>query len=71
MAVEPLQPGQVFGRLTVIGKGDKPKTTECECTCKTRIIVRTNNLRMGRVQSCGCLRSELAAERMRKRHQGQ
>lgn len=66
--VEPLKPGDVFERLTVVGKGEKPRFTAVKCSCGKELEVRTNNLRMGRVSSCGCLRSELAAERMRKRH---
>jgi hypothetical protein len=40
----------------------------CECNCKrhTRLIVDGTNLRQGITKSCGCLKSELASDRMKK-----
>jgi len=57
--------GQTFGRLTVIEfaghfprKTGKVRAWRCVCTCTTKTIVSTGDLRHGRIQSCGCLRSD-------------
>lgn len=57
-----IEPGQVFGRWTVTGVAGK--TATCFCTCGTVGTVDTNNLKRGMSQSCGCLRRELARDRM-------
>ena len=52
--------GQVFGRLTVIGRvgstmhGAHAKWV-CKCQCGNEVVVVGNNLRTGNTQSCGCL----------------
>lgn len=54
--------GQVFGRLTVYGPAKKAGTKTqwaCICKCGVQAIVRSELLRSGRTQSCGCLRSEI------------
>lgn len=60
--------GQVFGRLTVLGRGDDyhmPSTGKpfarwrCRCECGLEVDVTTSNLRQGRTRSCGCLQREV------------
>lgn len=58
--------GQVFGRLTVLRrekqeKGD-PKWI-CLCECGKEKGVTANNLNNGKVKSCGCLKSQMVAEK--------
>jgi hypothetical protein len=49
--------GQVFGRLTVLGRADHPRRRWlCQCSCGNQSIIRAYN--RGRIQSCGCLRKE-------------
>lgn len=54
--------GQNFGRLIVIQRMDNNKWGQsmwfCKCDCKNRIIVRSNSLKSGNTQSCGCLQKE-------------
>lgn len=57
--------GQIFGRLTVIGRstvksGDCFKWT-CQCDCGKTKAVDGGNLRHGRTTSCGCIQKERAA----------
>ena len=55
--------GQKFGHLTVkkvAGRDNSRKILwECECDCEghTLITTRTTDLRSGKTQSCGCIRS--------------
>ena len=63
--------GQHFGRLTVIKKVNAPDTWTrkrtawlCKCDCGTEIIEESENLRKGRVTSCGCWRDEKASQQM-------
>lgn len=57
---------QSFGRLTVIGKADNPKTRandsaaywKCTCQCGKEITVRGYSLSSGKTKSCGCLSKE-------------
>lgn len=62
-----IQPGQKFGRLTVISKGQTYFSgTEkhprfkwiCKCDCGNMTNVCTSELKNGKVSSCGCLRKE-------------
>lgn len=58
--------GKRFGRLLVIAKdGHKGKSVAwlCKCDCGEDVVVRGNDLRRGVTQSCGCLHSEVLAER--------
>lgn len=67
--------GQRFGRLTVIRK-DKPYIAPdgdghqtkwvCRCDCGNEVSVVSKNLRQGSTKSCGCLRKELASQRLKK-----
>jgi len=56
----------VFGRLVVIRQ--VPRTTDtrwqCHCSCGNDVTVRAKNLTRGQTRSCGCLKDELAAERL-------
>lgn len=62
--------GQTFGRLKVIkrseNKADRHAVWECECECGNRTFVAGNDLRLGRINSCGCLAKEVASKRMKK-----
>lgn len=53
--------GQKFGRLTVKKKSDIRKDRkvcwECICECGSEIIATGKGLRLGLIQSCGCLKS--------------
>lgn len=67
--------GRTFGRLTVIGeKGyyDYCKTPilRCRCSCGRECLVLGNNLRSGKTQSCGCIRSERMRRINEKRKAG-
>jgi hypothetical protein len=57
--------GETYGRLTVRKYAGKDKngrlTWECVCTCGTVVVKYTMLLRTGKVRSCGCLQSEVAA----------
>lgn len=59
--------GQKFGRLTVIedlGCDEKSdRKLRCKCDCGNEVIVSQILLRTGNTQSCGCLQSELTAQR--------
>jgi hypothetical protein len=52
--------GQIFGRLTVIGRSTKANSTGavfwcCRCECGTETETSGVNLRSGQTRSCGCL----------------
>lgn len=66
--------GQQFGRLTVekyIGsnKGRNARWL-CKCNCGRETIAVGYNLKSGDIQSCGCLRKEITAERGRAKSGG-
>lgn len=58
------QPGQRFGRWTVLDKTEKTQKGErkwlCRCRCGTERYVLERSLRHGGSLSCGCLRREAA-----------
>jgi hypothetical protein len=57
--------GQRFGRLVAIrrvGKRNGFYLWFCQCTCGESHVVRTDNLRNGRISSCGCLLRESRRE---------
>jgi hypothetical protein len=62
--------GRRFGRLTAVEKDgqDKDGNTiwKCACDCGNDISVIHSRLTIGNVQSCGCLRRELASEKFSK-----
>jgi hypothetical protein len=50
--------GEKYGLLTVLSRAEnkKGKTCwNCICDCGKKVVVRSNNLKSGGVQSCGCL----------------
>ena len=55
--------GQVFGLLKVIEELDercangKQYLCECQCSAKTKCVVRAIHLKSGHTKSCGCLKS--------------
>ena len=61
--------GQVFGRWTVLkrvaNRGGRTAWL-CRCECGTEKEVLSCHLKSGRSQSCGCLRSEIHAEKRTK-----
>lgn len=65
--------GQRFGRLTVIKRGPdhfepsglRVVQWECACECGNVKLVRGRHLRLGRIQSCGCLRADSLRARAR------
>lgn len=54
--------GQKFGRLTVLGLSEKKSGRKsywvCECECGNKKLVRSDCLKRGQVQSCGCMKEE-------------
>lgn len=62
--------GDVFGLLTVKEPKGRDSYSKfmwlCACTCGTETVVRDNNLRQGKVESCSCLRRQLTSERNTK-----
>lgn len=65
MRHQPIELGTVFGRLTVTSgaiRNDKYTWYVCLCNCGTIVKVRSDRLRAGRTNSCGCLRKEAAAK---------
>lgn len=61
-----LQPGEVFGRWTVISHAMGEPKALCECSCGTVREISTYNLRKGLSKSCGCLAVEKIVERSTK-----
>lgn len=62
--------GMKFSRLEVLGKAERPLTTnhpgsfwKCKCDCGEESIARSDALKSGRIKSCGCLHREMAAAR--------
>jgi len=60
-----LKTGDTFGRLTIDGPYEtkmRGQTTlryfPCVCTCGNKHVVEVQDLRKGKVQSCGCLKKE-------------
>lgn len=72
MTVKPIEPGTKFGRLTVIrAAGQDPNTSkalsECICSCGAVVVKRNNDLKTGRVVSCGCAKRERSSKQMYER----
>lgn len=66
--------GQQFGRLVAIkrvGKKGSSYVWLCRCDCGETSTVRTGALRNGGTRSCGCLRSDVTRQRVRKDITGQ
>lgn len=52
-----LEPGERFGKWTVIGRADSQNGSPrwyCRCECGTERAIRANALRKGKSKSCGC-----------------
>lgn len=67
--------GQTFGRLTVLGKAQKPEGSNntfahylCKCSCGTVKVIAGDLLRRGNTKSCGCLLKERQNSKWRKTH---
>jgi len=64
--------GRRFGRLTALYRDGWSRSWQaiwvCRCDCGREVRVHKNNLLAGRSRSCGCLKSDLLAERNRRRH---
>ena len=61
-----IEPGQVFGRLTVLEKSPERSTAKHSywqvlCRCGTTRVVRGTSLTGGSTKSCGCLLRERLA----------
>lgn len=59
--------GSRFGRLVVNGLDDSSRGSKnlnwfCSCDCGQDVLISASHLRTGHTQSCGCLRSEVAAK---------
>lgn len=69
--------GRKFGRLTVIGEASpvlrkdgrriSRSIVECSCSKKRQFAVRNIALLSGATKSCGCLKSEVVIENLKKR----
>lgn len=62
-----VQPGQKYGRLTVlevfIGSKKRPGRALCLCDCGNRTEVNAQQLYQSHVKSCGCLKLDMIRER--------
>lgn len=63
--------GQIFSRLTVLGPVGRHKSGKilwlCQCSCGNIVEVKTDNLKLRKVMSCGCLSIERISN-LRKTH---
>lgn len=62
---KPLEPGEKFGRLTVLRDEGSMKVI-CRCECGTEKIFQRASLRWSGTKSCGCITKEKALEPGRK-----
>jgi len=61
-ARQQVEPGQVFGRLTVVAaerRENYETSWRCRCICGGETEVRESSLRRGNTKSCGCLSREM------------
>lgn len=62
--------GRVFGRLMVLGFAGPDHRWRsqwvCRCECGNVVTIKASYLKHGDTQSCGCLHSEMTANRNRK-----
>lgn len=64
--------GNRYGRLVVIGEGGyqgRKRIWKCQCDCGKVTFARTDELKSGNTQSCGCLAHELLLNRITKHGQ--
>jgi hypothetical protein len=63
---KPLEPGSVYGRITVlfnyISNAQRRLNSRCVCECGNIFNTHTRNIRNGITQSCGCLQRERTSE---------
>lgn len=68
-----IEPGAVYGRLTVINKTDQKKHAcflyKCRCECGKEVIVRSDYLKTGETKSCGCIHDELFRKNVKKAYE--
>ena len=61
--------GLTFGRLQVEQKGDYNKAGKsqwvCKCNCGNTVLVKSQALKLGTTQSCGCIQREIAGSSFR------
>lgn len=59
--------GRTFGNLTVLRRSEARRhgliSWECQCQCGNKFIAVGNDLRSGRVKSCGCLKAAFTTAR--------
>ena len=62
--------GQRFGRLVAIKDAGYTKNHsrvwECKCDCGNTAFVKAESLKYGEIKSCGCLRSDISHENLKK-----
>jgi hypothetical protein len=62
--------GLQFGRLTVLSYAGKAKNNSslwlCRCICGTIKSIKTQNLKNGKSQSCGCRHKDIVSARFKK-----
>lgn len=68
--------GQKFARLTVIKRDYNTRTNGkaywlCNCDCGKQVSVRGQDLRLGKIKSCGCYNSQCRTEKNLKDIKGQ
>lgn len=60
--------GKIFGRLRVIRRNGSSKYKKalwlCKCDCGNKVTVIGNGLTTGKTNSCGCLRKDMATNKM-------
>lgn len=59
--------GQKFGRLTVIERAENKGSKICwlcKCECGNEKVIRSSDLKSGKINSCGCLKSEKMSEHL-------
>lgn len=72
-AQDEIREGMRFGRLTAVRRpGESMETDatawECKCDCGNTVFAADTDLRKGRIESCGCLKRERAANRCLERN---
>lgn len=61
--------GEAYGNLKVLRKDKSKKRTYwiCECNCGNKISVRQDNLKSGRIISCGCYHKNIASKKSKNK----
>jgi hypothetical protein len=62
----PISPGDRFGRLVVLQRGEKTYLWLCLCDCGNTTVTRAGRLRAAHTRSCGCLVRDVTAARNTK-----